>query len=447
MILQEMSMQLAYFAREGVPKNRIARQLGVSRQTVYNHLNREGPFPNPGVRRGRSSKLDDFKGYIQARLEQFDLPATVLLRELMSNGYTGGLTILREFVHPIKEAFTRRVTERFETLPGHQAQIDWGECGSIQVGGCLHKLYVFVMVLGYSRMLYARFTTSTRLPALQQRLKDAFSILGIPSEILVDNMKQAVESHDVVTGTVRFNRTFLDFCRHHGFLPVACPPYWPRAKGKVERGVSYVKSCFLEGRCFVDLEDLNNQLQAWLDTVANVRIHGTTGARPVDRHALELPHLRPMAAIPALDVRPLEFRRVPSDSHISYEGVGYSVDPKAVGHTVVVRPEGDNVGDPFCVFLGETQVARHQRQPRGSRPVTLPAHQEAIRRLSRTKTSRPRPDATPRPHFLQVAVSAFSSVFEDPFHRIATPVEVRPLAIYEQVFGAVPAQQGQEVAR
>lgn len=435
MMLREMSMQILYLAREGVPKDRIARQLGVSRQTVYNHLNREGPFPNPGVRRGRSSKLDDFKRYVQARLEQFDLPATVLLRELTSQGYTGGLTILREFVHPIKEAFTRRVTERFETLPGHQAQIDWGECGSIQVGDSPHKLYVFVMVLGYSRMMYARFTTSTRLPALLRCLKDAFGVLGIPREILVDNMKQAVESHDVITGTVRFNRTFLDFARHYGFLPEACPPYWPRVKGKVERGVSFVKSCFLEGRCFVDLEDLNNQLGGWLDTVANVRLHGTTGQRPTDRHAQELPHLRPMAAIPALDVRPLEFRRVPPDSHISFEGVRYSVDPKAVGQTVLVRPDGDNVGDTFHVFLGETQIARHQRQPRGSRSVTLSGHQEAIRRLSRPKASRPRKDAAPRLHFLQVAAPDLESGFGGPLHRIATPVEVRPLALYEQVFG------------
>lgn len=433
MMLREMSMQILYLAREGVPKDRIARQLGVSRQTVYNHLNREGAFPKP--RSVRSSKLDAFKGYIQARLEQFDLPATVLLRELTPQGYTGGLTILREFVHPIKETFTRRVTERFETLPGHQAQIDWGECGSIQVGDSPHKLYVFVMVLGYSRMLFARFTTSTRLPALLQGLKDAFGVLGIPSEILVDNMKQAVESHDVTTGTVRFNRTFLDFSRHHGFLPVACPPYWPRVKGKVERGVSYVKSCFLEGRCFVDLKDLNHQLGGWLDTVANVRIHATTGQRPTDRHAQELLHLRPMAAIPALDVRPLEFRRVPSDSHINFEGVRYSVDPKAVGHTVVVRPDGDHVGDAFHVFLGETKVARHQRQPQGSRPVTLPGHQEAIRRLSRARASRPRRDAAPRPHFLQTTAPAFKSDFGGPFHRIATPVEVRPLALYEQVVG------------
>ena len=155
-------MQIKFLAEEGVQKAAIARRFGISRQTVYNHLKRSGPFPRPRPR--RRSKLDGFRKYIRGRLERFDLPATVLFAELKKQGYKGGLTILREFVRPLKEEFTRRVTERFETLPGQQAQIDWGECSTIQVGGERKKLYAFVMVLGYSRMMYARFTTSSKLP-------------------------------------------------------------------------------------------------------------------------------------------------------------------------------------------------------------------------------------------------------------------------------------------
>jgi transposase len=291
MILREMSMQIKYLVTEGVPKARIARQLGVSRSTVYNHLKREGAFPK--VRERRGSKLDRFKGYVESRLEQFDLPCTVLLRELAELGYGGGLTILRDFVRPLKGEFTRRVTERFETVPGRQAQIDWGECGALDVDGERKKLYVFVMVLGFSRMLFVRFTTSSKLPVLLSCLQEALSRLGIPKEVLVDNMRQAVDQHDVTTGTVRWNSTFLDFAEHHGFLPVACPPYWPRAKGKVERGVAYVKKSFLEGRSFTDLRDLNLQADAWVDAIANVRDHGTTHARPIDRYAQEAPALRP----------------------------------------------------------------------------------------------------------------------------------------------------------
>ena len=230
MILREMSMQIKYLAREGVQKKTIAERLGVSRQTVYNHLNRREDEPFPKPRPARPSKLDPFKEYVQARLERFDLPATVLCREIKEQGYRGGLTILRDFVRPLKQELVRRVTERFETLPGQQAQIDWGECGSLEVGGERRTLYVFVMVLGYSRMTYARFTTSSKLPVLLGCLARAFEALGIPKELLVDNMKQAVDQHDVTTGTVRWNKGFLDFADHHGVLPVASPPYWPRVK-------------------------------------------------------------------------------------------------------------------------------------------------------------------------------------------------------------------------
>jgi transposase len=253
-------MQIKFLAREGVPKSRIARRLGVTRQTVYNHLSRTEPFPKP--RPKRVSKLDAFKAYVRSRLELFDLPATVLLLELREQGYAGELTLLRDYARTIKKELVRRVTERFETLPGHQAQIDWGECGTIEVGGERRKLYVFVLVLGYSRMMYAHFTTSSKLPVLLRCLAHGFDVLGVPAEILVDNMKQAVDQHDVTTGTVRWNRQFLDFADHHGFLPVACPPYWPRVKGKVERGVGYIKTSFLEGRSFTDLADLNRQLEA-----------------------------------------------------------------------------------------------------------------------------------------------------------------------------------------
>ena len=123
-----------------MPKTRIAGRLGVSRQTVYNHLNRREPFPKPGP--ARASKLDRFRDYIRARLERFDLPATVPYRELGERGYSGGFKIFREFVRSIKAGHIQRVTERFETLPGQQAQLDWGGCGTIHVDGEARTLRV-----------------------------------------------------------------------------------------------------------------------------------------------------------------------------------------------------------------------------------------------------------------------------------------------------------------
>ena len=245
MMLRETAMQIKYLARQGMQKTKIADWLGISRQTVYNHLDWVEPYPKP--RKERPSKLDPFRDYIRARLEKFDLPSTTLLRELRTRGYEGGLTILRDFVSPLNAEFVRRVTERFETLPGQQAQIDWGECGTIIVDGERRKLYAFVMVLGYSRMMYARFTTSTRLPVLLGCVSRAFEALGMPAELLVDNMKQAVDQQDVSTGTVRWNSQFLDFVEHFGVLPVASPPYWPRVKGKVERGPEKGATAYVYG--------------------------------------------------------------------------------------------------------------------------------------------------------------------------------------------------------
>jgi hypothetical protein len=273
-----------------------------------------------------------------------------------------------------------------------------------------------VLVLGYSRMLFARFTTSSRLPELLACLQEAFGELGIPRQLLVDNMRQAVDQHDVSTGTVRWNKTFLDFADHHGCLPAACPPYWPCAKGKVERGVGYIKRSFLEGRSFTGLADLNRQVVSWLSTVANVRDHGTTGARPIDRYAEEASALCSLTRVPVYDTRPVEFRVVSSDSHISFSGVRYSVAPVAVGRTVSVRPEGDDPGATLNVYLADQLVAMHKRAPRGSRDITLAEHRDAVRILSRK--SQPGTKATKAPCFVQLPQQS-------------PDVEVRSLAAYD----------------
>ena len=139
-------MTIRYLAQEGEQIATLARRFGLSRQTIYNQLARATAAPAPRPR--RPSALDAFRDYLGARLASFDLPAPVLLRELRARGYTGGLTILRDAMRPLKAEQIRRVTERFETLPGRQAQADWGECGTITADGETTKLYLFVLVLG-----------------------------------------------------------------------------------------------------------------------------------------------------------------------------------------------------------------------------------------------------------------------------------------------------------
>jgi hypothetical protein len=234
-------------------------------------------------------------------------------------------------------------------------------------------------------------------------------------------MKQVVEGR--IAEGVRFNRGFMDFCEHYGVVPVVTPPYWPRAKGKVERGVGYVKRSFLEGRVFVDLADLNRQADHWVDTVANVRVHGTTGERPCDRYMQEAASLRRYEVVPVYDSRPVEIRKVMSDSHIRYQGVFYSVDPVAVGHSVVVKAGSERVGDTFEVYLGAERVAIHRRRVAGSPRVTLEEHERKIRQLLRRgKAVRGR-----QVRFVQIVAG------EGSWERVAPEVQTRPLQLYEQV--------------
>ncbi len=154
-------------------------------------------------------------------------------------------------------------------------------------------------------------------------------------------MKQCVDRHDVATGTVHWAPAFLDFAEHYAVLPVASPPYWPRVKGKVERGVGYIKRSFLEGRIFTDLDALNAPITHGLATVANQRVHGTTKAVPAIRFADEQAVLRQASLVPVYDTRPIERRVSSLDGHVSYRGVRYRVDPLAAGYTVTIQASGE----------------------------------------------------------------------------------------------------------
>jgi transposase len=408
----------------GVPIARVARRYGVSRQSVYNVLRRPSkPAPRPA----RGSKLDPFKPFLRARLEAFDLPATTLLRDIQAQGYRGGITIVKEFCREVKGEQVRRVVERFETEPGRQAQLDWGECGIVLENGARRRLYVFVFVLGYSRLLWARFTTSTRQPVLLSLLRRAFEELGVPRELLVDNMKTAVDRH-ALGEAVKFNSAFLDFCEHYGALPLACPPYWPKAKGKVEAGVKYLKRSFLAGRSFTTVTELNQQLEAWLDGVANVRVHGTTGERPIDRYANEMGVLRSAGAVPRFDTRELLLRKVQSDSHLRLAGVAYSVPPTAVGRMVQVRVEQVVAGTPFEVLLEGRVIATHHVSE-SERRVTLPEHHKAIQAAA----SKARNPARPKARYQQVLPDG--SGLADPF-AAAPVVQARSLNEYQRLLEA-----------
>jgi hypothetical protein len=258
---------------------------------------------------------------------------------------------VRRFLHGLQATrhTDQTLTVRFETPPGEQAQCDWAEVGRYpQPDGTTARVDAFVMVLGYSRYLYVEFTRSMSLATLIRCHQNAFAFFGgWPRRILYDNMRQ------VVVGPERINAQFLDFTRHHGFEVKRCRPYRARTKGRVERSVSYLRDSFLNGRTFAGLDDLNAQGRHWLGSVANVRLHGTTQARPCDRLLEET--LTPGTGRNPYQVTHSIARTVGVEALVRYEKSDYSVPARWVGTRVTVDA-GDNV---IVIRAKDLIVAEH----------------------------------------------------------------------------------------
>ncbi|MCU0281850.1 MAG: IS21 family transposase [Acidimicrobiia bacterium] len=321
MIAQEEYLVIHKLHALGYTITQIARELGLDRKTVRSHLARDHP---PRYRRERRpSKLDPYRTWIRTRLEAAPLTATRLLRELGPLGYTGGYTILKSFVTQIRPKPPVPVVVRFETPPGDQGQADfarfvvtWAATGVTQV------VWLFLVTLGYSRLLTGTWSLQGDLVAVLQGHAAAFTALGgAPRRMLYDRMKTAVTDSDA-QGRPIFHPALLALAAHYGFTPEACRPYRAQTKGKIERPVGYIREDFWLGRTFWDLTDLIAQWSDWLATVANVRLHGTTGVRPVDRGAAE--HLQPLPPTPHDPVLTIE-RQLSRDGCVAVRGNQYAV--------------------------------------------------------------------------------------------------------------------------
>jgi len=222
---------------QGRPIREISRTLRVSRNTVRKYV-RSDELPKPKPRPRRGSKLDPYRAYIDERLKQGVFNCIVLLRELRRLGYAGGYTILKDYVKPLRLHSQPPETVRFETEPGKQAQVDWGVVKYKSPDGAERRLYVFVMVLGWSRACYVEFVNRADSANFLRCHLNAFEELGIPERCLYDNTKLVTPGRQE-DGEPLWNERFLDFSRRLGFVPALCHPYRARTKGKV----SYCTPC------------------------------------------------------------------------------------------------------------------------------------------------------------------------------------------------------------
>jgi transposase len=394
MIQLEMWMDIKDLHRQGLSQREIARRTGHARNTIAKVLGQKAPqaFNAPQ----RPSCLDPYKPYLLARWQQYALSAPRLLAEIRAQGYPGSVNLVQRFLkaHKDQNRAVAKATLRFETAPGQQAQADWAHVG--QVEGV--PVYAFLMVLGFSRMLYVEFTKSMDTAALIGCHQNAFACFGgVPATVLYDNMAQV----RLVGG--QLNPLFVDFAAHYGFAVKTHRPYRPRTKGKVERMVEFLKDNFLNGRTFAGFDDLCSQGSHWQEQ-ANTRHHATTGERPCDLLARE--KLPPLAQVAPYVLARRYQRTVDAEGYVHLERARYSVPPEYVKQTVVVVCNDRRIS----VRAGQTLIAEHPIAAPGA-CVADPKHVEAMWRQTLQRHTPPVPHAT------------FSA---------AETVDVPPLSVYEE---------------
>lgn len=286
----EVIVEIRVLARRGRSIKEIARELGVSRNTVRKYLRHDAP-PQYGPRAPRPTKLDAFKPYLLERVEAAKpdwIPATVLQREIRELGYSGGISQLKVFLAEHKPKRSVDPVVRFETEPGQQMQVDF-----VVIRRGRDRLSGFVATLGYSRQTFVYFVTDEQIETVLSCLRRTFEAFGgVPQQVLFDNMKTVVLERDAYgPGHHRYHPQLLDLAKDCGFSIRLCRPYRARTKGKVERFNRYLRNSFwipLRSKfdasgLTVDAQTANFEVTRWLRDVANVREHGELKQRPCDR--------------------------------------------------------------------------------------------------------------------------------------------------------------------
>lgn len=269
--------------QQGHSKKAIAHALDLDVKTVRKWLKQ------PWVRASRESRaslLSPYEAVVLKRAPEVGFNGVVLLRELREIGFGGSYVTLARYLKPLRPtAAAFEPTVRFETPPGYQAQVDWGQtCVWLSDQPC--RVHLFTMVLGYSRRLFARAYENERLASLLDGHRLAFEHFGGRTQrILYDNPRTIVKHKDADGAVREWNAGFKDQMDFYGVEVQLCRYYRPQTKGKIERGVAYVKGNALAGRRFVDLAALNSYLEEWCLEVADQRVHGTTGEVPAVRFA------------------------------------------------------------------------------------------------------------------------------------------------------------------
>ena len=414
-------MDIVMLHRKGLSQRRIARRLGISRNTVRKYLeNPQLPGNQRGIRK-RTSLLDPYGDTIKAWLEEdMDYTATWIYDRLSAMGFPGSYEIVKRKVSGIKAERHKIAYMRFETEPGYQGQVDFGEFQVERADGSVKKLYLFSMILGYSRKIYGELIERCDLPTFLDCHIRAFSYFaGVPQELLYDRMRNVYIGK--IAGKKKFNDTLLGFALHYGFKPEVAPAYAAWVKGKVERPYAFIREGFWRGYGFVCLETANRDLQKWLEKKAK-RVHGTTHEVILLRFAREKPHLRNLPP-QAFDTSCRVYRKVHKDCTVRFESNSYVVSHTLVGKKILLRVKDK----AMRIFSDDSLVVAYEIPEGKGHLVQDKRFYEALKKdheMNRRKYNLARrPKACAR-HTISPLKAAYDM-----------DVQTRPVAIYDQAAG------------
>jgi transposase len=419
--------------QKGLSANQIAEELGLDPRTVSKWLKQNRFRQRVPVL--RTSKIDPFKGSIVRMLETHRYSAAQVLQRIREEGFDGGYTIVKDYVRKVRP----RKSPAFLKLsfaPGECAQVDWGSFGTIRVGESSRKLSFFIMVLCYSRMMYLEFTVSQTMEhwlACHQNAFDAFG--SVPKKIMVDNLKSAVLKRIIGQAPV-FNPKYLDFANHFGFTIVPCGVRKGNEKGRVENGVGYVKKNLLAGLALPQFDAMALFARQWLDTIANVRIHGETRRKPVEMFSEEKASLLPLPLHP-YDIGTITQVRSSTQFRVSIDSNHYSVPAEYAGANLTLKTYPDRI----CIYHGDKLVARHARSYDRNKDIEDPDHPKVL--IAQRKKAR---DQKIFMRFLSLCPKAQEYYRELEKRRMNPRHHVQKIVALSEIYGVDPVARAMEDA-
>jgi len=336
----------------------LAKQYNCDPRTVKNYVT--GKTKSKREKVDKKSKLDDFKSIIEDKIDNYNTTALSVFHFIQKKGYTGKYGLVKNYIRNHKKEQMNKATIRFETMPGCQAQVDFKEKKKmINKHGQVFEIYIFLFVLGYSRVKYFEITDNKNQKTVFNSLINAFmNILGVPKEILFDNMATVVDRHNTVIGQVQYNKKFMQFAKDFNFTPVACKPYRAQTKGKVESLAKLTNRLDVYNNEFETIEDLkkiaeevnkeiNNEVSQAINKSPNSRLEEE------QKNLLKLPNEIVIKSYQDLTKE----LKVSKEAMIKYLGNRYSVPVAFIDKSVDL--EVDHKNNNLKIFCNGNIIAEH----------------------------------------------------------------------------------------